>query len=296
MQARKMDRRMMALVLTVALALPSALAAGTTYPFTTTTTDQVNMRRSASSNAVVLDRIEKGSTIEVLGASGRYYRVSYNGRTGYVLKQYVDAENAITPVPTVETVETATGYPYETTTSDSVNLREKKSTKSDLIRQIPKGATVTVLGVSGSFAQVEYNGKTGYCVKDYINLKQIVKATATPKPTAVPVATTDPLAGYTLVQKGDTGTAVRALQGALIELGFLSGSVDGKFGSGTEKALAMGLAVRSCAPDVLVTDEMGAPRDAAAAGEILRCGVRLVASCHGNTLNPDGHRRCVGAL
>lgn len=66
--------------------------------------------------------------------------------------------------------------------------------------------------------------------------------------------------------------------------------------SGTEKALAMGLAVRSCAPDVLVTDEMGAPRDAAAAGEILRCGVRLVASCHGNTLNPDGLRRCVGAL
>ena len=49
-------------------------------------------------------------------------------------------------------------------------------------------------------------------------------------------------------------------------------------------------------PDVLVTDEMGAPRDAAAAGEILRCGVRLVASCHGNTLNPDGLRRCVGAL
>lgn len=66
--------------------------------------------------------------------------------------------------------------------------------------------------------------------------------------------------------------------------------------SGTEKALAMGLAVRSCAPDVLVTDELGAPRDAAAAGEILRCGVRLVASCHGNTLNPDGLRRCVGAL
>ena len=66
--------------------------------------------------------------------------------------------------------------------------------------------------------------------------------------------------------------------------------------SGTEKALAMGLAVRSCAPDVLVTDEMGVPRDAAAAGEILRCGVRLVASCHGNTLNPDGLRRCVGAL
>ena len=66
--------------------------------------------------------------------------------------------------------------------------------------------------------------------------------------------------------------------------------------SGTEKALAMGLAVRACAPEVLITDEMGAPRDAAAAGELLRCGVRLVTSCHGGTLDPKGLRRCIGEL
>ena len=57
--------------------------------------------------------------------------------------------------------------------------------------------------------------------------------------TAVPVETSDIYVApsYTIVQKGDTGTAVRALQSALIELGFLSGEVDGKFGSGTENAL-----------------------------------------------------------
>ena len=238
MQARKTFRRILTIALTLALAVSSALAAAATaYPFTTVTNDQVNMRRSASSTATVLERLDKGASIEVLGASGNYYKISYNNRTGYVLKQYVDLDSAVTPEPTIEVVETATGYPYETTTKDSVNLREKKSTKSDLIRQIPAGATISVLAVSGSYAQVEYNGKTGYCVKDYINLKQIVKATATPKPTAVPVVTADMLSGYVTLQKGDTGTNVRALQGALIELGYLSGSVDGKFGSGTEKAL-----------------------------------------------------------
>lgn len=238
MQARKTFRRILTIALTLALAVSSALAAAATaYPFTTVTNDQVNMRRSASSTATVLERLDKGASIEVLGASGNYYKISYNNRTGYVLKQYVDLDSAVTPEPTIEVVETATGYPYETTTKDSVNLREKKSTKSDLIRQIPAGATISVLAVSGSYAQVEYNGKTGYCVKDYINLKQIVKATAMPKPTAVPVVTADMLSGYVTLQKGDTGTNVRALQGALIELGYLSGSVDGKFGSGTEKAL-----------------------------------------------------------
>ena len=241
MQPRNMFRRITALALAFTMLLSAGLAASDdlSYPFTTVTTDNVNMRRSASSSSVVLERIDKGDSITVLGTSGNYYKVSYNDRTGYVLKQYVDVSAATTPLPTVAVVETATGYPYETTTKDSVNLREKKSTSSGLIRQIPQGATITILAVSGDYAQVEYKGDTGYCVKDYINIKEIVKATNTPAPTAVPVETSDIYVApsYTIVQKGDTGTAVRALQSALIELGFLSGEVDGKFGSGTENAL-----------------------------------------------------------
>ena len=122
MQARKTFRRILTIALTLALAVSSALAAAATaYPFTTVTNDQVNMRRSASSTATVLERLDKGASIEVLGASGNYYKISYNNRTGYVLKQYVDLDSTVTPEPTIEVVETATGYPYETTTKDSVN-------------------------------------------------------------------------------------------------------------------------------------------------------------------------------
>ena len=103
MQARKTFRRILTIALTLALAVSSALAAAATaYPFTTVTTDQVNMRRSASSTATVLERVDKGSSIEVLGASGNYYKISYNNRTGYVLKQYVDLDSAVTPEPTIE--------------------------------------------------------------------------------------------------------------------------------------------------------------------------------------------------
>ena len=241
MQPRNMLRRIIAWTLALCLPFTAGFAAtdDLSYPFTTVTTDNVNMRRSASSSSVVLERIDKGDSITVLGSSGNYYKVSYNNRTGYVLKQYVNVDAAVTPLPTVTVIETATGYPYETTTKDSVNLREKKSTSSGLIRQIPQGATVTILGLSGSYAQVEYKGDTGYCVAEYINIKEIVEATNTPAPTAVPVETSDIYVApsYDIVQKGDTGAAVRALQSALIELGFLSGEVDGKFGSGTETAL-----------------------------------------------------------
>lgn len=223
--------------LTLALTLMCATAlAALSYPFMTTTSDKVNMRRSASSTSVVLERLDKGAAITVLGASGNYYKVTYNNRTGYVMKQYVVTDEASIVTPTPVPVETVTGYPYETVTTAKVNLRAKKSTSSDILKRIPQGATITVKAVSGTFAQVDYNGTEGYVKTDYITLKQVVKATATPTP--VPTLTPEEdAAGYAILQKGSTGSAVKALQSALIELGFLNGSADGQFGSATEYAV-----------------------------------------------------------
>lgn len=55
--------------------------------------------------------------------------------------------------------------------------------------------------------------------------------TNTPKPTATPTPTSSSL------RNGSTGTAVKTLQQRLKNLGYYSGSVDGKFGDGTEQAV-----------------------------------------------------------
>ena len=232
---RLIRRCLVTALLALLITLLSAAALAETFPYTTVTNDQVNMRRNASSTSVVLERISEGTAVTVLGEKGNYYKISYKNRTGYVIKEYVAAPaGAATPAPAQEL--TAPGYPYETTTRDSVNLREKQSTRSTKLASIPKGAVITVEQVSGSFAKVNYNGLSGYCVKDYLNLKTIVEPTATP----VPEATVPPEAnasGYQVLQRGSAGSAVTALQEALIELGFLSGSADGQFGAGTEGAV-----------------------------------------------------------
>ncbi len=216
-----------------ALLCSSALAAS--YPYTTTTNDQVNLRRSASTSSALVDRIPAGGVIEVLGESGNYYKVTYNGHTGYVVKQYVNAAPDSSIVQATQEP-TATGYPYTTTTSDQVNLRAKKSTSSERLGSIPQGATITVRSVSGSYAEVTYNGQDGWVLKQYVNLKTIVKATATPKPAAT-IAPVKDTASYVVLQSGSTGAAVTALQEALIELGYLSGAADGIYGSGTQSAV-----------------------------------------------------------
>ena len=217
-------------------AVCSCALAAQSYPFTTVANDQVNLRRNASSTSTILARIQEGDSLTVLGQQGNYYKVSYNGRTGYVIKQYIstDADVVVTPTPTAEP--TATGYPYETTTSDQVNLRARASINSQKLASIPKGATITVKSLSGTFAQVEYKGEVGYVKKDYIVLKKIVKATATPTPVVTP-SPVENASSYSILQLGSTGSQVTALQQALIELGFLSGSADGIFGTGTYNAV-----------------------------------------------------------
>ena len=137
-----------------------------------------------------------------------------------------------------ETLETVSSYPYTTTTKVKVNLRASRSTRSTLLKKIPANAEITVNGVKGSWAEVQYQKYSGYVKTDYIVLKEVKKVKVTPTPTPAPTLSPEEDAGgYQILQKGAEGAAVTALQEALIELGFMTGKADGKFGAGTESAV-----------------------------------------------------------
>ena len=139
---------------------------------------------------------------------------------------------------TAEALEVVSSYPYTTTTKVKVNLRAGRSTRSTLLKKVPANAQITVKAVKGSWAEVEYKNYSGYMKTDYIVLKEVKKIKVTPTPTPAPTLSPEEDAGgYQILQKGDKGAKVTALQEALIELGFLSGKADGNFGAGTEKAV-----------------------------------------------------------
>lgn len=241
-----------AMVMVLLAVCVSALAE--TYPFTSVATVKVNMRKSASSTAALVDRIPKGASVTVTGHKGNYYKVKYDGQTGYVMKEYISsaAGDVATPAPAVKP--TATGYPYQTVATASVNLREEQSVNSTKLGTIPKGATLTVEKISGTFAKVQYNGKNGYVKIDYIQVKEIVKATPTPSPTPVVMTPVEEDASsYPVLQKGSQGAAVKALQQAMIELGFLSGKADGVFGAGTQQAV-IAFQAKNSYPDTGLVD------------------------------------------
>ncbi|MEG1560703.1 MAG: M14 family zinc carboxypeptidase [Clostridia bacterium] len=49
-----------------------------------------------------------------------------------------------------------------------LNLREKPNGNSKSLAKVPKGATVTFLGYSETFAKIDYNGKKGYIIAGYL--------------------------------------------------------------------------------------------------------------------------------
>ncbi len=66
----------------------------------------------------------------------------------------------------------ADGPSYGIVTASLLNLRKSATTSSSVLAQIPNGHTVSIKSISTGWANVTYNGITGYVSTQYINIMQ----------------------------------------------------------------------------------------------------------------------------
>lgn len=91
----------------------------------------LNLRQSASTSAKILDNLNTATKLTVVGESGNWYKVTVNGKTGYVHKDYV--------------VKTKPFIEYKATvTASRLNVRKDASLKAEVAKIIDKGTKVTV--------------------------------------------------------------------------------------------------------------------------------------------------------
>ncbi len=134
------------------------------------------------------------------------------------------------PTPTPAKAGKAT-YPFTTYTLSSVNLRKQASVSSARILTVPKGAEISVLSLSGDYAKITYNGRTGYIVWEYALIPSQYLPGKELKEDA------EARQHYPYLQSGSTGKNVALLQEALAELGFYTGEADGDYGAKTLSAV-----------------------------------------------------------
>ena len=301
MKRDKLWARILSAVCVLALILPMISAAlAASYPYDVISMDDVKLRRRANTTSTVLKKIKAGDPVSILGETGDFYHVKFDGKTGYAMKVYIDgtspdADEPFNPAFAQEAPAAIYEYPYDTVVLQNVKLRKTAETEGDVLRMLQAGSMVEVLDrTSNGFAKVKAEGKTGYVVETHINLADI------PAPTPVPTATPAPgIEHYVELSKGSSGSAVTALQTVLAELGYMEKKqIDGKFGTATESALKIFQKRNGRTQDGVATPALqlyiyeGTPKDYKG----YRQNVKTVAPIPNPTIREDGRGEAVFRL
>ena len=106
--------------------------------------------------------------------------------------------------------------------------------KVSVVTNVPK-ETYKRFKFSQTAGDMDYMSVTG--VVDGVATKYLFELGEPVRPTAAPTPSPTPARTYETLEVGSSGDAVKDLQNALIDQGFLTGSADGKYGNATATAV-----------------------------------------------------------
>lgn len=157
------------------------------------TADGLNIRSGAGAAFDVVNTISHGDKVQVTGTENGWFKVTYNGQTGYINKKYVSqtpievakatvkTEVSNTPATqtktnSTQTVQTKPAVKEQTmavrdyyVTTSSLNVRSGAGTKFDAIGSVSLGDKVQVTGSENGWFKITYNGQTGYIGQNFVS-------------------------------------------------------------------------------------------------------------------------------
>ncbi|EMA6343172.1 enterotoxin EntFM [Bacillus cytotoxicus] len=138
----------------------------------TVNVSSLNVRTGPSTSHTVLGSVHKGKVVQVVGEVQDWFKVNYNGGTGYVSKDFVTkggtAVSSQTEKPaTNNSVALQTGGAYVVNTG-ALKVRTGPATYNAVIGGVTRGQVLQVTGVENGWYKVNHNGRTGYVSADYV--------------------------------------------------------------------------------------------------------------------------------
>lgn len=131
----------------------------------------VNFRSAPNTSSTSYGELKNGTKVNVVGVSSGWYKVTYNGKTGYIHPDYITlaSSSAGTAIAPSNTVTSTTGTAGTVKCSSSVNLRSAANTSSSILAELKNGTAVTVVSTTNGWCKVTCSGKTGYIKQDYVS-------------------------------------------------------------------------------------------------------------------------------
>ena len=156
-------------------------------------TASLRVRQKPSISSSVTGFISKNTKINTLGKEGDFYKINYNGKTGYVHTSYINIVKTTPVTKTVTTAKPTYTEKYGIITASFLNVRAGAGPTYPVTGTIKIGSKVTMLGNINGFYKIIYLGKTSYVSAQYVKVTGEKTANTNSTSSTVPTPVSAPV-------------------------------------------------------------------------------------------------------
>ena len=133
----------------------TALMAVSAYAYdvqggTVTTSSAVNFRTEATTSSESIGKLSDGTRVAILDEADGWYKVAYDGKTGYMSSDYVVSQ----PIMNIE-------CGGAKVTTSVLNVRSGPGTENSIVTKLYEGNVAKIIGINNAWFKVQYGGQTG---------------------------------------------------------------------------------------------------------------------------------------
>ena len=127
--------------------------------------DYVNIRKEPNTNSKIKGKLYQGSAATILKVKGKWAKIESGSVKGYINKDYLaigfSAEELVDKYAKKKAK----------VTTETLFVREHKSTESTILTMIPEDEVYTVIREDEYWAKIRVDDMVGYVKKDYVKIK-----------------------------------------------------------------------------------------------------------------------------
>ncbi|MEZ7893500.1 MAG: SH3 domain-containing protein [Candidatus Wallbacteria bacterium] len=136
------------------------------------TCHSLNVRSGPGTNYPIIGGLSSGDNVTIIENVNGWYKIKYNGGTAYVSDNYISIGSKSSDSDSNE----------DGTVTAQPRLNVRSGPWGSVIGKLDHCASVNIIGKSGDWYKIKYNGKTAYVHSDYINKGGSGQAHGSPSP------------------------------------------------------------------------------------------------------------------